>query len=82
MQDIRPQDGFWLQANRTALYVMPVLQVGLLVTFLAVAVLHVMYSWWLLLLCLCTGLPSPAPLIQVSEARHRFVQALPLVKPL
>ena len=57
--------GLWLQANRTALYVMPVLQVGLLAIFLAVAVLHVMYSWWLLLLCLCTGPPSSAHSCQI-----------------
>ena len=57
-----------LQANRTALYVMPVLQMGLLAVFMVVAVLHVMYSWWLLLLCLCTGLPSSASLVQLYEA--------------
>ena len=39
-KSIRLQVGLWLQANRTALYVMPVLQVGLLAIFLAVAVLH------------------------------------------
>lgn len=64
-KSIRLQVGLWLQANRTALYVMPVLQVGLLAIFLAVAVLHVMYSWWLLLLCLCTGPPSSAHPTQV-----------------
>ena len=45
------------QASRSALFAMPVLQVGLLVFFLLVAVLHFLYSWWLLIPCLCTGEP-------------------------
>ncbi|CAL5228292.1 g11397 [Coccomyxa viridis] len=48
--------GLLFQADRGVLLAMPLLQVGMLVFFLLVAVFHFMYSWWLLSLCLCTGL--------------------------
>ena len=47
--------GCCVQADRGVLFAMPLLQVGMLVFFLLVAVFHFMYSWWLLSLCLCTG---------------------------
>ena len=37
------------------LWVMPGLQLGLLMFFLAVAVLHFWYNWWLLVPCFITG---------------------------
>ena len=43
------------------MFTMPLLQVGLLAFFLLVAVLHFMYSWWLLFFCLCTGKAPPYP---------------------
>ena len=58
-----------LQASRSALFAMPVLQVGLLVFFLLVAVLRFMYSWWLLIPCLCTGEPHGL----LSFIAHAFV---------
>ena len=47
--------GNFMQADRAVLFAMPLLQVGLLVFFLLVAVFHFMYGWWLLFFCLCTG---------------------------
>ncbi len=47
--------GVHVQADRAVLFAMPLLQVGLLVFFMLVATFHFMYSWWLLIFCLCTG---------------------------
>jgi fatty acid desaturase len=44
-----------VQADRAALWLMPVLQVGLLAFFIAVALLHFWYDWWLLGPCFLTG---------------------------
>ena len=50
---------------------MPVLQVGLLVFFLLVAVLHFMYSWWLLIPCFCAGEPHGLLTFICSSLWHR-----------
>ena len=44
------------KARRRALWVMPVLQIGLLGMFLAVAVTHFWYNYWLLVPCFAAGL--------------------------
>lgn len=49
---------------------MPLLQVALLAFFLLVAVLHFMYSWWLLFVCFCTG--QAPPLYHGSLHHHAF----------
>ncbi|KAL4429218.1 hypothetical protein ABPG77_010197 [Micractinium sp. CCAP 211/92] len=48
--------GMLWQASRRALWAMPLLQVGWLAFFLADAVAHFWYNWWLLLPCFATGL--------------------------
>lgn len=48
-----------LQAGRRALWAMPLLQVGWLAFFLADAVIHFWYNWWLLLPCFLTGELGP-----------------------
>ena len=61
------------QANRAVLFTMPLLQVGMLVFFLLVAVFHFMYSWWLLFLCLCTGgFPFPAIVAAIEPCYLRM----------
>ncbi len=44
------------QADRIVLWIMPGVQLGLLLFFLAVAVLHFWYNWWLLVPCFVTGI--------------------------
>lgn len=48
--------GVFYKANLRALWIMPLLQVGLLVFFLANAYLMFWYSWSLLVPCFCVGL--------------------------
>lgn len=54
-----------MQADRAVLWVMPALQMGLLFFFVAVAILHFWYNWWLLVPCFITGwLPSTLLTVQ------------------
>ena len=43
------------QADLKALWIMPVMQLGLFIFFTLDAWLHFWMNWWLLMLCLFTG---------------------------
>ncbi|CAL8471388.1 g10930 [Coccomyxa elongata] len=66
--------GLLYQADRTILWIMPGLQLGLLFFFLAVAVLHFWYNWWLLVPCFITGLLGGAVYVNAFTLLSREVQ--------
>jgi battenin len=66
--------GMLWQANRKVLWVMPVVQVGLLVFFLTVAVTHFLYSWLLLIPAGAAGLLGGAVYVNAFTLLAREVE--------
>ncbi|KAK9918138.1 hypothetical protein WJX75_001533 [Coccomyxa subellipsoidea] len=71
---ISRSSGLLYQADRAVLWVMPALQMGLLFFFVAVAILHFWYNWWLLVPCFVTGLLGGAVYVNAFTLLSREVE--------
>lgn len=72
---ISRSSGVLFQASRPVLYLMPVLQVLLLVFFTTVSATHVWYNWSLLVFCFAAGLLGGGVYVNVYTLISREVRA-------